>query len=321
MSRCSFGQIMMAVLLTTVVNAPAHTQIYDKWKGKNIEKLYNQTTHIILEREGNFYERLKKAFEEYWKITPYELHNKSKGLPRLEPSSSVFAPGFVTLTKKRTVPGLGTSSTTIFGYPFFVFGEANQSGTISGEGIVAAFPINAFHYEFDVRSDSMFSGSLLRIPYVIRTLHDMLANLKENKSDKDYFKTVGARSSSIGKKTLIIPADLVKKWDVNPNTTAFMNADLDAGKKKMKAINHAMLEENGIGYRGQYKIMSTEEILKLEQSEDAGNYTLFLPAISDHQYVMVFDLKTKELLYFEMDKMGMRIQSKDFDKLNAAAGL
>ena len=37
--------------------------------------------------------------------------------------------------------------------------------------------------------------------------------------------------------------------------------------------------------------------------------------------VLVYDLKTRELLYYDHVNMGMKIKEKDFDKLNKAAGL
>jgi hypothetical protein len=111
------------------------------------------------------------------------------------------------------------------------------------------------------------------------------------------------------------------EWDVNPNTTALMKANLDAGKKQMKAIMAAVLDPASISYAGKYKIMTTADILTLEQGPEAGKYALFLPAIDNKKYMMVYDLKTKELLYNETVTMGMRIKDKDFDKLNKAAGL
>ena len=67
--------------------------------------------------------------------------------------------------------------------------------------------------------------------------------------------------------------------------------------------------------------MTDTEIMKLEQSPDADKYTLFLPALDQQKFLMVYDLKTKELLYFDMVIMSMKIKGKDFEKLNKAAGL
>jgi hypothetical protein len=206
-------------------------------------------------------------------------------------------------------------------HPFFIFGEAGSSGIVDGEGIVAAFPINGFHYEFNVVSDSMYNRSLLRIPYMVHTLNDMLTHLKANGSENDYYKGIEAKSTRIASKTLLIPAELTTEWDVNPNTTALMKANLQAGKKSMKPIMAAILDAGSISYKGKYKIMPTAEILALEQSAEADQYSLFLPAINNKKYLMVFDLKTKELLYYEYANMGMKIKGKDFDKLNKAAGL
>lgn len=167
----------------------------------------------------------------------------------------------------------------------------------------------------------MYSRSLLRIPYMVHTLNDMLTYLKTNGNDNGYYKTIDAKTSRIAGKTLLIPSDLTKEWDVNPNITALMKANLEAGNKEMKSIMASVLDAGEISFAGKHKIMSAEEIMKLEQSEDAGKYVLFLPAIDNKKYMMVYDLKTKELLYFETVTMGMRIKGKDFEKLNKAAGL
>jgi len=288
-------------------------QIFDKTKGKNVQKLYNQPVHVYTYGKGAYHERLAAAFNTYWKVTAFELHDYSKGLQPMPSGSSVFMPAVVGLTVR--------DHATSMNHPFYVFGESTASGSVYGNGIVTAFPINGFHYELDVTADSLFNRSLLRVPYIVQTMNEMLTHLKTNGSDDGYFKMVDARSSRISKKTMLIPAELLKEWDVNPNTTALMKANLDAGKKSMKPIMAAVMEESAISYSGKYKIMSTADIIKLEQSAEAENYTLFLPAINDKKYMMVFDLKTRELLYYETTSMGMKIKSKDFDKLNKAMGL
>jgi hypothetical protein len=305
-----FYSTVLASLFTLSVQA----QIFDKTRGKNVQKLFNQPTHVYTGGKGAYTDRLTAAFTSYWKITPFEYHDITNGLPSLESGSSVFMPAVVGLTVR--------DHATSMNNPFYVFGEAGSSGKVDGEAIVAAFPINGFHYEFDVKDEAnMFSRTLLRLPYIIYNLHDMLTYLKINGDEKGYFKTIDAKNSRIAGKTLLIPADLTTEWDVNPNTTALMKGKMEAGRKDMKPIMAAVLNESDISFGGKYKVMKTEDIIKLEQSPEASKYTLFLPAIDNKKYILVYDLATKELLYYEDVNMSMKIKEKDFDKLNKAAGL
>lgn len=303
--------LFLFTMLVCIFSADA--QIFDKTKGKNVQKLLTQTTTVYTFDTGAYTNRLKTAFTDYWKITPFVFRDAKSGMGGAAEETGVFMPAVVGLRIR--------DHETSMNNPFFIYGAAGSSGRVSGESIVAAFPINGFHYEFDVTARNMYSRSLLRIPYMVYNLNEMLTYLKTNGDDNGYFKTIEGKNTRIAGKTLLIPADLTKEWDVNPNTTALMKADLDAGKKSMKAIMASVLETGSISYAGKYKVMSTEEIIKLEQSDEAGKYALFLPAIDNKKYMMVYDLKTKELLYFETVTMGMRIKEKDFDKLNKAAGL
>ena len=308
----SATKFFYCIIITNLFILTASAQIFDKTRGKNVKKLYSQTTHIYTAGKGAYTDRLTAAVNSYWKITPVEFNDISNGLPSLESGSSVFMPAVVGLTVR--------DHATSMNNPFYVFGEAGSSGKIDGEAIVAAFPVNGFHYEFDVRADNMFDRCLLRLPYIIYNLNDMLTYLRDNGDEKGYFKTIEAKSNRIANKTLLIPSDLVTEWDVNPNTTALMKGKLEAGKKEMKAIMDAPMNESAISFGGKYKVMKTEEIIKLEQSADADKYALFLPAIDNKKYILVYDLKTKELLYYEDVNMSMKIKEKDFDKLNKAAG-
>lgn len=307
-------RVLLLFFFTFLLNLPSlDAQVFDKTKGKNVERLYNQETQVYTYGQGAYTERIKKAFEQYWKITAYKIHDIKNGLPKLADESTVFMPAVVGLSVR--------DHATSMNHPFYIFGEAGSSGRPNANGIVAAFPINGFHNEFDVTSDSMYQGSLLRIPYIVHTLNDMLTYLKTNGDEKGFYKTIEAKSTRIAGKTLLIPAELIKEYDVNPNSTALMKANLDAGKKPMKSIMAAVLDQSSIRFNGKYKILPAAEIMKLEQSADAGKYSIFLPAIDHKKFMMVFDLQTKELLYYEFSNMGMKIKEKDFEKLNKAAGL
>ena len=308
--------LLRIVLLSCILSSAGNdvfAQFFDRSRGKNVMKVVESKVIVHVTQSPAFNERMKKAFADYWKVSPYEMYDPSKTYERSSSESlAAFMPGIVGLT----VRGHETS----MNHPFFIYGEARKDGTVGDDVFIGVFPVNGFHYEFDPKAKYYFDRALLRIPYMVYNLNDMLVYLKNKESEKGYDDYVAAKTGRLAKKTLIIPKDLLTEWDVNPATTALMKGRVEAGQKDMKEIKAAILDEGDISYGGKFKVMSNEEILKLELSADASNYALFLPAINHHKYIMAFDMATKELLYFETVTMGMRIKGKDFDKLNKAIG-
>ncbi len=312
--KIHFSKTVLLSCLAVLAYSTSFSQFFDRSRGKNVMKIIESKVIVHADQSPAFNERMKKAFADYWKVSPYEWYNPAKTYERgSNESLAAFMPGIVGLT----VRGHETS----MNHPFFIYGEARKDGTVADDAFIGVFPVNGFHYEFDPKARYYYDRALLRIPYIVYNLNDMLAYLKSKESEKGYDDYVAAKTNRLGKKTLIIPKDLVAEWDVNPATTALMKGRIEAGQKDMKEIKAAVLDEGDISYGGKFKLLSNDEILKLEQGPDAGNYALFLPAINHHKYIMVFDMGTKELLYFETVTMGMRIKGKDFDKLNKAAGL
>lgn len=296
---------------------PGFSQVIDKWKGKNVEKVLQGTLVVRVAQSDSFNSRVADAFNKYWKTSPFEMYHPSKSYKTDKNFSyALFSASVVSLAIDR---GTRTNETSQ-NYPFFVYGESSETGKPHGGALIGVFPINSFHYEFDVNADNQFEGAYLRMPYIIYNLNDMVGYLKNSGTEKDYYDYIGKKTARLSTKTLIIPEDVVKEWDVHPNTTAMMKNNFEK-KKKMKSIMHQILDQSDITYAGKYKVMSTDQITALEKGPDASKYALFLPAIDDRKYVLVFDLATKELLYFDHTKMSLKIKDKDFDKLNEAAGL
>lgn len=308
---CSKKAIAVAISFLAVHSC--FSQFFDKSTGKNVMKVIGSSVIVHNTQSKAFNERMQKAFTDYWKVSPFEMYEGTKSYETAKGESyAAFMPAVVGLK----VRGHETSMNN----PFFIYGEAGSGGNVNGEGIIGVFPINGFHYEFDPKATNYYDRAALRIPYMVYNLNDMLTYLKDKGKDNGFDDYIAAKNTRLAKKTLIIPKDLVTEWDVNPATTALMKGRIEAGQKDMKEIKAAVLDEGDITYDGKYKVMTNEEIMKLETGADADKYALFLPAIDNHKYLMAFDLSTKELLYFEKVTMGMRIKSKDFEKMNKAIG-
>jgi hypothetical protein len=307
-------QAIFFILIIVIGINKTTAQIFDKTKSKTVQKLLAKTVTVYTDSTSAYNIRLKKAFTDFWKITTFTFQDISTGLPsNTEEGAPIFMPAVIGINKDGNNIGIN--------YPYYVYGEALKSGNVSAEGIIAAFPINAYFSEFDVKQDFIYTNCLLRLPYMVYNLNDMLTHLKNNGSEKEYYKTIGAKSTRLATKILLIPSDYTKEWDINPNSTALFRNKISAGKKPMKAQMQIMLDEGDITYGGKFKIMSTADIIKLEQSADAGKYALFLPALDQYKYMMAYDLKTKELLYYDFSTNGAKIKSKDFDQMNKTAGL
>lgn len=311
--KIAISKAILLYCLAFFTCTTAFSQFFDRSRGKNVMKIIESKVIVHANQSPALNERMKKAFADYWKVSPYELYDPIKSYERNSNESlASFMPGIVGLT----VRGHETS----MNHPFFIYGEARKDGSVADDAFIGVFPVNGFHYEFDPRAKYYYDRTLLRIPYIVYNLNDMLVYLKNKESEKGYDDYIAAKTNRLAKKTLIIPKDLVTEWDVNPATTALMKGRVEAGQKDMKEIRAAVMDEGDISFGAKYKVMTNDEILKLEQTPDAGNYALFLPAINHHKYIMAFDMGTKELLYFETVTMGMRIKSKDFDKMNKAIG-
>lgn len=309
--KCFYQKCFLFTLIIVSFNTLSFAQIFDKSRGKNLQKLIAEPVTVYTSSPGAYTDRLKAAFKDYWKVTPYNFVNIDNASKEVK-GSPVFMPIVVSLIIRGNNSGIS--------YPFYVYGEANGSGNVDGEAIVAAFPINSYLYEFDAKADNIYAGSILRLPYIVYNLNDMVNWLKTNGNEKGYEKYIEDKSPRLAGKILLVPAELTKEWDINPNSTALFKGNLAAAKKSMRAQMITFLEESSISFGGKYKVMPTAEIMKLEQSADANKYALFLPALDQKRYMIAYDLKTKELLYFEYANMGFKIKDKDFDKMNKAAG-
>ncbi len=296
-------------LLICSISAVSFAQFFASHKIKDVEKLISQKVAVMYNDPGPFSDRVKAAFKNYWTVSPYTFGFGDKNGP-------VFGP--------EVIMALNSAGGSNGSVPYFVYGRSESYGSVEPDQVLAYFPINALFFEFDARAKNVFKGSLLRIPYIVYNLNDMLTRLKTNGSTKGYEKYLEEKSSRIAGKTLLIPKELTQKWDINPNAEAFFRGSMSAANKKMKEFLITPLPESILSdYAGKYKVMAAEEIMALEDSADAGNYALFMSSIDQGRVIQVFDLKTKELLYIDKTKTitSQEVKGKDFKKISKAAGL
>lgn len=311
-----FPKLLTVIFLITFING--HSQIFnknrgifDKSNGKMVQQIVQHNTIVDIPCKGAYASRLKESFKKYWTVNEVKFTDEGA---KPEPQSAIFKPYIVNYLSSQ-------GNETGANFPYFMYGQTDKDGFIGFDQMIAVFPITIY-YEFNVLSDTnMYNATLLRLPYMVNTLNEMVNYLKTHGNDKGFTDTIEARGSRIAGKTMIIPADVIKEWNANPNMTALMSNNMNKGRKPMKERMWNILDESDISFAGKFKIMTNEEIMKLENSPEAGQYTIFLPAVDDKKYLEVYDLKTKELLYFEDIKMSVKIKSKDFERINKVAGL
>ena len=298
-------------------------QIFMKEGEKNLKKMLSRTVLVVNGLTEDYDRRMSKAFKDYWTVTPfisaYESDSAGKKVAKsainkdedLFKNFSYFKPMVMGDVYKNNFVS-GYTNPGIY-RPYFIFGIEESYSETTGEYMGVKFPIDAFYFEFDVTDTlNKFKRCLLRLPYMVYNLNDMLAFYKKNNSIKGYESYVDEKAKRIATKTLLIPKNLITEYDVIPNTNALNTIN------QKKSYYASILDIDKIGFEGKYLIKTADEIMKLEQRPEAGNYALFLPALDDKKYMMVYDLKTKELLYFESVNMSLKIKDKDFKKLNNA---
>ena len=301
-------------------------QVFIKEGEKNLKKMLSRTVSVETGFNEEYNRRMSKAFKDYWSVTPFISRYESdsagkkvaesalKNTDELFTKFTYFKPQVISVENKNNFKSTTFVSSGIY-RPYFIFGMNESYIEAKFEDMGVKFFVDAFYYEFDAtNTKNAFQRCLLRLPYMVYNLNDMLTYYKKNNSTKGYESYVDEKAKRIATKTLLIPKNLFTEYDVVPNSNALNTTN------QKKTYFASILDIDKIGYSGKYLIKTADEIMKLEQSPEAGNYALFMPALDDKKYMMVYDLKTKELLYFESTNMSFKIKDKDFKKLNNAIG-
>lgn len=304
-----------SLLLPALLGAVAlNAQIINVERKNDQRNLTASTVLVPLHYGDSLNTRIREAFQKYWNATPFVVCSKTDSVFRTADKKANFAEfnaGIISVYYHDNPSGQN--------YANFVLSLLNRDhGRIFEASLVS--PINAFHYEWTASNN--FDRSFDRVDYMVYNMNDQMNLLKDDKFKiKDYEDYVNKKATRLAQKTLLVPKELMSPYNVTPNTVAMMTYNGGKAIGAKTVINRTIVDLDAMAsYRGKYKVMPFKDIEALSQSAMADKYALFIPTINDRKYVLVFDVKTKELIYTDAVKMSWEIKSKDMEAINKAAG-
>jgi hypothetical protein len=316
---------LILTLLSFCLVLMAQAQLRELAKQKSYDETLNSTVLVVLKYSDSLNNRIKAAFQKYWTATPYTFVSKNYK-DTLKPvrgqrQYSVFEGNVIRVVEvnMQTQVEKGTPDA----WPGFYLAPLDQKKEPVVENIFVRSAVNSFYYEWSKEKE--FENCFYRMDFIVKQANDIVKLIKTDKGSdySDYKKQVNARASTLSTKTLLIPEELTKEYDINK---AILNLfELGLGGKPIaskKPIWETMIKANDIStYKGKAKVLPVSEIEKLANSPEAGEYALFSPVINDMKIVFVYDLATKELIYTDQVMVSQKIKDKDFKELNKSAGL
>jgi len=313
--------ILMPLCFALITQA----QLRELAKQKSYDETLNSTVLVVLKYSDSLNNRIKTAFQKYWTATPYTFVTKNYK-DTLKPVKgqrqySVFEGTVVRVVEvnMQTQVEKGTPDA----WPGFYLAPLDQKKEPVVENIFARSAVNSFYYEWSKEKE--FENCFYRIDFIVKQANDILLLIKADKGAdySDYKKQVNAKASTLGSKTLLIPEELTKEYDINKAILSLF--ELGLGGKPIaskKPIWETMIKTDDLTtYKGKTKVLPVHEIEKLAHSPQASEYALFSPVINDMKIVFVYDLASKDLIYTDEVMVSQKIKDKDFKELNKAAGL
>jgi len=312
-------------ILFTIIHCYALAQIQELAKAKNYDETLNANLLVVLKYSDSMNLRLKEAFQKYWTVTPYSFVDKSykdsirplKG----QRAYAVFEGTIVRVVQVNMETQIEKGTPT--SWPGFYVAPLNQKKEPQVDLICARSAVNSFYYEWS--KEGGFENCYYRIDFIVKQANDILSYIKANRSGdrSDFRKYVNQKAVALREKTLLVPEELTKPYDINKANLDLMEYGLGGRPvASKKPIMQQMLQADDLAdYKGRVKILPYAEIARLSTSPQAKEYALFSPVVNDMKIVFIYDLATKELIYTDETFMGLKVKGKDFKELNKAAGL
>ena len=294
------------------------------------QKVYEQTLQstvlVVLKYSDSLNSRIRAAFQKHWTLTPYQFVSGSfqDSMNRVKAGSgySVFEGTLVkTINVQENEIGQRKERGTFGNWWSYFLVPFDKKGKPDAELVTAWSPVNMFYYEWS--DETQFEHTSYRIEYIVRQMHDVLQFVKDHpKGDTREFKSwVNAKAARLKDRTLLIPEELLGKYDI----WKVMRQQMEAGVGKVytsrKAIMMAMVETSDLAdYGGKYRVLPYAEIDRLGRSGEAKDYALFAPLVADQKYIFAYDLASKELIYMDQALMSNQVNKKDIKQLGRQAG-
>jgi hypothetical protein len=302
------------------------SQIVELAKDKYYDGTLNSTVLVVLKYSDSLNKKIKSSFEKYWTVTPYKFVN-SNYKDTLKTGAkiiySVFDGNVVRVVQVNMERPGDLARGTPDSWPGYYLVPLDQQKKEQVDLIAVRGPVNSFYFEWT--PESGFENTYYRVDYIVKSMNDGLQFLKFSgkKSMNDYEKQVNRKTATLKDRTLLIPAELIKEYDINRAILAQMSGGF-GGKviASKKPVMQSIITEKVLSeYKGKYKILPFAEIEKIAETDKAPEYALFTPLINDLKFLFIYTLDKKELIYIEKDFMSQKVKEKDLKALNKAAGL
>ncbi|MDB5251405.1 MAG: hypothetical protein JWP27_574, partial [Flaviaesturariibacter sp.] len=217
--------------------------------------------------------------------------------------------------------GMDKERGTFANWAAYFLTPLDKKGKPDVELSMAWGPSNMFYYEWS--PESGLEHSYYRVDYIVRQVNDVLEYRRQNPKagNRDFTAWIDAKARQLSSKTLLVPAELLEKYDIWKITRAQMESGVGKVYTSKKRIFKTLVDETDLsGFGGKTRILPYADIERLAQSPEASQYALFSPLVNDQKYIFVFDLATKEMLYVDSGLLSMEVTKKDIKELNAKAG-
>jgi hypothetical protein len=262
---------------------------------KRLNQFLENTLIVVGGGQEKFDSHLKSAFQKYWTITKFEFIPIEELNTKIANKSNSFF-----------VPVVGVYGEHDVWYkidPKEKFRELDQLVLINGgeksikeyhEGISIA--VEGINENFE----SNFLDMEMRLDYIVKSFNDLLilARDHELKEANEEFRQEKEKKVAVLKtKTLLIDENLTKI------------------KNSLKSI--PLDSELLKSYPYKYKIVSHEEAVQIINS-DNKEYCYFFPSLSGAMHIEVYDVETKEPIYWGGTKVSRVIKEKQITELAEA---
>lgn len=293
---------------------------------KAYDQTLNSTVLVVLKYSDSLNARIKNAFNKYWTATPFqfvtEKYSDTLKAGKGKPLFSVFE-GTLAKTVSVTTSNTGQHSEkgTFANWWSYFLVPLNKEKKPEGELVAAWAPINLFYYEWE--PERPYENTIHRIDFIVKQVNDVLEFIRQNRKGdvKDFEQIVNRKTSLLKNKTLLVPQELLEKYDIWKVIYQQMEAGVGKVYTSKKPIyKNLVTKEDLENYAGKYKVLSYNEIDKLADSPEAGQYALFSPLVNDRKYIFVFDLASREIIYIDKAMMSVEVNKKNIKHLNQQAG-
>lgn len=286
----------------------------------------NSTVLVVLKYSDSLNARISNAFKKYWTATPFKLvtekYPDTLKVGKGKPLFSVFE-GSLAKTVRVTTSNTGQQKEkgTFANWWSYFLVPLDKEKKPDGELITAWGPINLLYYEWD--QTRPYENTIYRIDFIVKQVNDVLEFIRQNRKGdvKDFEQMINRKTSALKNKILLVPQELLQEYDIWKVTHEQMEAGVGKVYTSKKPIYKKLVTKEDLeSYAGRYKVLSYNEIDKLANSPEAGQYALFSPLVNDRKYIFVFDLASREIIYTDKAMMSMEVNKKDIKQLNQQAG-